>query len=101
MAKPGADEASAKRKQAEEGSESSSSDEEAGPQPAAPGQLGEDSDTDGEAGPPAPAPVKQKKKRKLAHEQVTCGMVPGDRRSQLLSTSVVCAMTDSQQAAFT
>lgn len=86
MAKPGADEASAKRKQAEEGSESSSSDEEAGPQPAAPGQLGEDSDTDGEAGPPAPAPVKQKKKRKLAHEKVTSGgMVPGDRRS-----SVVC-----------
>ncbi len=72
MAKPGADEASAKRKKAEEEAEESesSSDDEAGPQPAAPGQLGEDSDTDGEAGPPAPTPVKQKKKRKLAHEKV-------------------------------
>lgn len=48
----------------------SSSDDEAGPQPAAPGQIGEDSDTDGETGPPKPEPLKPKKKRKLAHEKV-------------------------------
>ena len=69
MATPGADEASAKRKAQQEQELESSSDDEAGPQPAAPGQLGEDSDTDGEAG-PAPAPVKRVKKRKLAHEKV-------------------------------
>ena len=70
MATPGADEASAKRKAKEQEQESqSSSDDEAGPQPAAAGQLGEDSDTDGEAG-PVPAPVKKVKKRKLAHEKV-------------------------------
>ena len=88
MAKPGADETSAKRKKAAEESESeSSSDEEAGPQPAAPGQLGEDSDTDGEAGPPKPAPVKQKKKRKLAHEKV---MWRGAGRPALGSAAVSC-----------
>ncbi|CBJ32259.1 peptidylprolyl isomerase domain and WD repeat containing 1 [Ectocarpus siliculosus] len=79
MAKPGDDEASiAKRKKAQQEPEESesSSDDEAGPQPAAPGQLGEDSDTDGEAGPPAPAPVKQKKKRKLAHEKVYLEALP-------------------------
>lgn len=74
MATSSRDEAinSAKRKAREEQEQSSdsSSDDEVGPQPAAPGQLGEDSDTDGEAGPPAPEPVKQKKKRKLAHEKV-------------------------------
>lgn len=76
MATPGADEASAKRKAQQEQESESSSDDEAGPQPAAPGQLGEDSDTDGEAG-PAPAPVKKVKKRKLAHEKAYLEALPG------------------------
>lgn len=73
MSTAGVNEAGSKRKGGDKEESESSSEDEAGPQPAAPGQIAEDSDTDGEAGPPAPAPVKHKKKRKLAHEKVTRG----------------------------